>query len=407
MAKKWTHDDNVELAGLIEKHGRKWQTIRDNLTKPRSIDQIRKHYERYISVNATRINKLQSNPIENAKNSRIHKFLPNGQEYSELIISKDALQTRESLLQAHGYNPDEFELTSGVDNYWDMPNTEKGIITLYQSKITVKPKRIITDWTKLNERLISKVKPRTPKPHTPNTSEKYLTIPLYDMHFGNNTLEDYDESLGKILNIIDTEYKEILIISGGDQIHNDNHRGMTARGTVIDKVDMTQAWEDAFDMLDIIIDKALDCAECVSVLYVPGNHDEFAGQTLFKALEKVYRDEDRLHIDSRQKMFKATLLGHNFIGASHGDKANKNKFPMLFATSFSQLWGKESVITREVFVGHLHYESVIDKDGLLIRQAPTRNKADQWHEDNGFTTSHKRFSVVAYDEYEPTAVYYV
>ena len=83
MAKKWTHDDNVELAGLIEKHGRKWQTIRDNLTKPRSIDQIRKHYERYISVNATRINKLQSNPIENAKNQRIHKFLSDGQEYSE------------------------------------------------------------------------------------------------------------------------------------------------------------------------------------------------------------------------------------------------------------------------------------------------------------------------------------
>lgn len=407
MAKKWTHDDNVELAGLIEKHGRKWQTIRDNLTKPRSIDQIRKHYERYISVNATRINKLQSNPIENAKNQRIHKFLSDGQEYSELIISKDALQTRESLLQAHGYNPDEFELTSGVDNYWDMPNTEKGIITLYQSKITVKPKRIITDWMKLNERLISKVKPRTPKPHTPNTSEKYLTVPLYDLHFGNNTLEDYDESLGKILNIMKNDYREILIIAGGDQLHNDNHRGTTSSGTVIDKVDMTQAWEDAFDFLDIIIDKALDSAETVSVMYVPGNHDEMTGQTLFKALEKVYRDEDRLTIDSRQKMFKACLLGHNFIGASHGDKSNKNKYPMIYATGFSQLWGKESVITREVFVGHLHYESVLDKEGLVIRQAPTRNKSDQWHQDNGFTSSHKRFSVVAYDEYEPIAVYYV
>jgi len=407
LAKKWTHDDNVELAELVEKHGRKWRTVQEKLSKRRSIDQIRKHYERYVSVNATRVNKLQSNPIENAKNRRIHKFLPNGQEYSEIIVPKEALQTRESLLIAHGYNPDEFEITGSTSNYWDMPNKENVVITLYQSKINVKPKTIITDWNELNNRLVDKVKPRTAKPHITNHSDQYLVIPIFDMHFGNNTLEDYDVSLGKILTIMKNDNREILIIAGGDQLHNDNHRGTTSSGTVIDKVDMTQAWEDAFDFLDIIIDKALDSAETVNVMYVPGNHDEMTGQTLFKALEKVYRDEDRLHIDSEHRMFKATLLGHNFIGASHGDKSNKNKYPMIYATSFSQLWGKESVITREVFVGHLHHESVIDKDGLVIRQAPTRNKADQYHEDNGFNSAHKRFSVVAYDEYEPTAVHYI
>ena len=170
---------------------------------------------------------------------------------------------------------------------------------------------------------------------------------------------------------------------------------------------MTQAWEDAFDLFDMVIDKSLDCAEKVNLMYIPGNHDEMTGQTVFKALEKVYRNEDRLSIDSRQKTFKASLLGHNFIGAAHGDKSKKAKYPMIYATSFSDLWGMDGVKTREAFVGHLHHDLVGDLDGLYIRQAPTRSKTDQYHEDNGFAGAHKRIILVEYDEYEPKTLYYI
>lgn len=406
MANQWSKEEHSYLKALVDNAERKTWTVfaremSKTFSKPFKREQVRAYWRVYINNTETPVKPDYKETVE---------ILGNGSVKSDKLIQLSLEQAKDEqyILEAHGFDPCEWEVTSARSSQWNHQNKEHGTSTMYASKVTVKPKaNKEADYNDIAERLTSKIQPRQPKPYTLNTSEKYLTIPLYDLHFGNNTLEDYDESLGKILNIIDTEYKEILIIAGGDQLHNDNHRGTTSSGTVIDKVDMTQAWEDAFDFLDIIIDKALDSAETVSVMYVPGNHDEMTGQTLFKALEKVYRDEERLTIDSRQKMFKATLLGHNFIGASHGDKANKNKFPMLFATSFSQLWGKESVITREVFVGHLHHELVIDKDGLLIRQVPTRNKADQWHEDNGFNSAHKRFSVVAYDEYEPVAVYYV
>lgn len=382
-----------------------WRTFAKEMSEvfkqPYKAEQVRAYWRTNVRGTETPTTPDYNETVE---------ILPNGSVKSDKLIQLSLEQAKDQqyILEAHGFDHTEWEVVSAKSSQWNHQNKEHGTSTMYSSKVTVKPKKNNeVDYEAIAEQLASKVKTREAKPYKQIVSEKYLTVPLFDFHFGNNTLEDYDESLGKILNIIDKEYKEILIISGGDQLHNDNHRGMTARGTVIDKVDMTQAWEDAFDMLDMVIDKSLDCAETVKVIYVPGNHDEYAGQTIVKALEKVYRAEDRLTIDSRQKMFKATLLGHNFIGASHGDKANKNKYPMLFATTFSQLWGKENVKTRELYVGHLHHELIIDKEGLLIRQAPTRNKADQWHEDNGFTTSHKRFNVVAYDEYEPTAVYYV
>ena len=106
-------------------------------------------------------------------------------------------------------------------------------------------------------------------------------------------------------------------------------------------------------------------------------------------------------------MFKATQLGHNFIGATHGVKRNKKDYPMLFATQFSRLWGADGVYTRETYTGHLHHEHTIDMNGLVIRQMPTRNETDQWHKDNGFVGSHKRFQLVEYSEYETEMIRYV
>lgn len=407
MASKWTAEEHSYLKELVNNADKNnWKAFASSMCqmfdKPFFSEQVRGYW---------RMNIRNSGGIVKPDYSETVEILSNGSVKSDKLIELSLEQAKDQqyILEAHGFDAKEWEVVSAKSSQWNHQNRELGTSIMYSSKVTVKPKKDNNeiDYNYIAEQIVDKVITRRPKKYVPLYSEKYLVVPLFDLHLGNNTLEDYDESLGKILSIMNNEYKEILIICGGDMLHNDSHRGMTSSGTVIDKVDMTQAWEDAFDMLDMIIDKALDCAETVRVLYVPGNHDEYSGQTLLKALEKVYRAEDRLTIDSEHKMFKATLLGHNFIGASHGDKSNKGKYPMLLAITFSQLWGKEAVRTRELYVGHLHHELVIDKDGLLIRQAPTRNKADQWHEDNGFTTAHKRFSVVAYDEYEPTAVYYV
>lgn len=312
----------------------------------------------------------------------------------------EADKTPEKVMEMLGYR-------LGV---WDMQRMNltkygKEDSPMYAARLEMKPDKIGIDWEALGDRLTNRVTPKQPKPSQNVDRERYLVIPLFDLHFDGKA--EYDKTLGKIFEQLEHEYKKVLIISGGDILHTDNYQSTTASGTQLDTTDMNQAWEDAFDFFDLVIDKSLDCAEEVEVLYVPGNHDTTVGQTLFKALTRLYQKEDRLTIDDRQEMFKATLLGHNFIGATHGVKRNKKDYPMLFATQFSQLWGTEGVQTRETFVGHLHHEWTADMNGLVIRQMPTRNETDQWHKDNGFVGSHKRFQLVEYSEYETEMIRYV
>jgi len=45
------------------------------------------------------------------------------------------------LLKAHGFNPDQFELVSAKNNFWHMMKKGGERLKLYQSKITVKPRK--------------------------------------------------------------------------------------------------------------------------------------------------------------------------------------------------------------------------------------------------------------------------
>ena len=284
MANQWSKEEHSYLKALVDNAERKTWTVfaremSKTFGKPFKREQVRGYWRMNVRGTET--------PVKpDYTDKKTTEILPDGKIRSErlLVVSDEQAKDPQYLLEAFGFDHTEWKLVKAKIGEWNQHNKQDGTLVLRSCSLIVEPLEVKEiDYEEIGRRIADKAKARKAK-HIPVIgSDQYLVIPIFDMHFGNNTLEDYDESLGKILSIIDTEYKEILIISGGDQIHNDNHRGTTARGTVIDKVDMTQAWEDAFDFLDIIIDKALDCAECVNVMYVPGNHDEFAGQTLFKA----------------------------------------------------------------------------------------------------------------------------
>ena len=320
--------------------------------------------------------------------------------YQLVEIFDETDKSPEKVMDMLGYKQGVWELTN-----FNLTKYGKEDSPMYAAKVMLKPDKIGIDWKSLGERLADRVTAKQPKPSHNVDRERYLVIPLFDLHFDGKA--EYDETLGKIFEQLEHEYKKVLIISGGDILHTDNYQSTTSSGTQLETTDMNQSWEDAFDFFDLIIDKSLDCVEEVEVLYVPGNHDATVGQTLFKALTRLYQKEDRLIIDDRQEMFKATLLGKNFIGATHGVKRNKKDYPMLFATQFSQLWGTNGVHTREVYTGHLHFEHTVDVNGLVIRQMPTRNEENQWSRDNGFMGSHKRFMLVEYSEHETEMIRYV
>ena len=392
------YDD--DLIRKLRLKGQTWERIGEVFDT--AADNVRKYASSKDWFDEIRVEEKVTN--RNSFKSEVDINYQTGEHrvYQLVEIFDETDKSPDKIMEMLGYKQGVWELTN-----FNLTKYGKEDSPMYAAKVMLKPDKIGIDWEELGNQLANRVEPKLPSELIHINNNEYLVIALFDLHFGNNTIDDYDKSLGKIFRQLENEYQKVLILSGGDLLHVDNYQSTTASGTQLDTTDMNQAWDDAFDFFDLIIDKSLDHAESVEVMYVPGNHDESAAQTLFKALNKLYRKEDRLVIDDRQEMYKATLLGHNFIGVTHGVKRNKKDYPMLFATQFSSLWGTEDVSTREVYTGHLHHEHTVDMNGLMIRQMPTRNKDDKWHKDNGFVGSHKRFQIVEYSEYETEMIRYV
>jgi len=330
------------------------------------------------------------------------EILPNGSHRSDRLIrmSKEQSKDVNYLLSAHGYDPNTWELTSAKWSEWNQHNKKDGTVTLLASRITVKPKELNVDWDSIIAKIakVPSVNIKSEYKH----SEKYLNIPLFDMHFGISDYNYYKETQRDILMLIENGYKDVLLIIGQDLLHNDDFRGRTSSGREIEKVNMEQAWEDAALFYIPIINAAIKRCKTVTVMYSKGNHDEAMSWAFVKCLQARY---PQIQFDTRFKERKAHMLGQNFIGINHGDKKKVENLPENFSTEFPLEWSKAK--TREIFTGHEHHEKVIDKGGVVIRRMPTGNETDQWHDDYGYTTAHKRFEVFEYTEDKVLRIHYV
>jgi len=393
---KWTSEEHNHLLELVQKHGTQWKYIAQLMTekygKRFRPEQCRARYRMYPS---------DERPIQYKETVEI---LPDGTHKSDKLLRMTAEQAKdpEYLLQAHGYDKNEWELISARSNIWNVYSKQDGIQTLYSSKITVKPKKEGLNFDKLLEQ-IEKVKPFNIKIKPVEVkNKKLLEIPLFDQHFGISTYEHYKPTQERILEkIISRRWEEVLFIIGQDMLHNDNHRGTTANGTQIEQVNMNQAWEDAEKFYFPLIDEAHHQANKVSIKYSKGNHDESLSWTFVKMLKRLY--PDAIVDDSFQER-KIHIFGEIFIGFTHGDKGRRdlhNIFPVEFPLEWAQ------AKTREIHTGHYHREDGKDVFGMMVRTLATRNKTDQWHKDNGFIGNHKRFMLFQYNEEELEAIYYV
>lgn len=228
-----------------------------------------------------------------------------------------------------------------------------------------------------------------------------LEIPLFDMHFGVASFEDYEPILKEILEIISKGYDEINILIGQDVLHNNDFRGHTAKGTQIQTVDFPKAWSDAWEFFCNILDASLGSASSVNVRYSKGNHDECSAWCFFKALEAAYPQAAFDDDISPRKFFwwEGCFIGYGHCEYTQSpDKLLRDfalEFPMDFATAEC----------REIHTGHFHRESV--DDGVMVRRLASAVPTDEWSSNNGFTGAHKRFQLFEYAPCRLRSIYYV
>lgn len=258
-----------------------------------------------------------------------------------------------------------------------------------------------SQWDLLLQKIHENAEPIRIKPKK-GTGSGMLEIPLYDMHL---PLSDHIETIELLLEIINRQkWDEVNIVVGQDMFHNDDVRGRTASGRVIEKVDIPKAWEMAKNIWYSVIELSLRQSNRVNLIYSVGNHDESLAWAFVQMLKDHY---PQLNVDDRFKQRKCIFWNGCFIGITHGcyTKNKNNDLRGQFTIEFPDEFSKSSV--REIHAGHLHHEMESDLYGVMIRRLSRNGVTDQWSEDEGYVGSHKRFMVFEWIPNSLKAIYYI
>lgn len=408
---KFQHLVRVSVDKLNKLHNKEWVDIKEEFNFEHSSDSLRKYATgwKLLAENGYLDETSDNNQSAESDNEPIIKYkesteiMGDGSQKSDKLVSMSIEQSKDVnyLLNAHGFNTDEWELTSAKNNIWNTNSQSQGVQTLYSSKITVKPKNTGFNIDKVIERINKEVKPV----HINSplfADKKLLEIPLFDMHFGIATLDYYNETYSKIIDKIQSrKWDTILFVIGQDLLHNDGFTGKTTSGTIIDKVDMEQAIEDAKTFYYNLITEALKNSVNVNAIFSSGNHDQAVGYLFVQMLEVKF---PQVQFDTKMKQRKGFVWNDLFLGFSHGDKGS-NRLNKNFLSEFGKEIARAKIV--EVHSGHIHHEVTKDDFGIVIRSLATGAKTDDYHYDNGFIGAMKRFQLFEYSMDSLDAIYYV
>lgn len=380
-----------------------WKEIDSLLNLGLASDTIRKGTIFLPEFHDYMYNKYTKNTQETYNYKQTTELLNDGSQRSDKVIAMSDEQSKDSnfLLKSHGFNENEWEVVSAKNSIWNANTKADGIVTLYSSKITVKPKVNGFNVEKFIEKFSEKVKPTYIQQPT-ETTDKLLTLPFVDLHMGINTLADYQGKLDETLEIIQSKnWDTIYIPIGNDGLHVNNHKNTTANGTPIEHIDLDKASDEFYEFYTIILNNALEKSKNVVVDYVQGNHDADLTWMLIKMLAKQY---PQVKWDTSMEVKKFFKWKNVLLINLHGDKSLQRVSKTLLTEYRDLVVGAKCV---EIYSGHLHHERVIDEFGIVKRSLPSSCKVDQWHKDMAFEGSVKISQLFEYDEDKLKTIYHV
>lgn len=344
-----------------------------------------------------------------------HNKVKDVQRGTEIVLNKDGSQSSSTTLQmtseqakdpdfvlrAHGFDPSEWDIISARNNFWQQNSQDNGLIDLYQSKITVKPRKDNSIQMAI-ERLTHEVKPLHVESHIDPSRQNNLVIPLADLHFGILKIDHIQDKIAELLDIISLGYKTIVIEEIGDTLHSDKINSTeTVSGTILEDVNMPNAIDEAMMFMETIVTEALKHANSVYIKSVGGNHD-FDMSYMFMLWVKEHFKQAKVDVNNNYRT--AYLLDHVLVSIQHGD-VNKRIPGQILATEHKHMWGVASTV--EIHTGHLHFDKTIDENGVILRQFSTPKPTDKWEKKNAFVGSSKLLHALVYSDDRLKVEYFI
>ena len=344
---------------------------------------------------------------------------------NELVLSlnKTRVKSLEELIKVCSVDTKVWECQRFVANKWEVgANINNRLQTeeLFQVKAWFKRKEVVS--SVLNEikaikeevKLASFGKAVNVK-HKVVKDGVVLELSIPDLHLGKlawskeTGWEDYDANIAKqcyedavntlLSRSMNYNISEIVMVVGNDLLNYDNKAQMTTRGTPQTSSDTRyqKTFTDARKMVTDSI-KLCNSVAPISVIMVPGNHDELSLWHLGDSLECVFEGSKTVSINNAPTLRKYAKFGQVGLMWTHGDKGKHDKYPLLFASERPDIWGTTKF--HEVHVGHLHQTNVRELNGTRVRILPSLCAADAWHSEMTFVGNVRSAEAFVWDRRE-------
>lgn len=320
----------------------------------------------------------------------------------KIIMSESDMKNARFVINAHGFDPDEFELVNCKNNIWTSQSSEDGEKINYQSKITIKPKTISKDLTLEDiKSIVADFKPLENDLGDVDsfitlTEENALEVCLADIHIGALSWHeevgednDYKITLAKMQRVIKKiralielyPVNKLYICFLGDFFHIDTEAMTTTKGTKVDFDSRPKKMLMKGTELIVDIIKTLSYEVETEVYWVEGNHSRNIEFAVFNAMPYIFANYDNIKFDVSPKIRKAFVYGDNLIGLHHGEINKTNKFNWL-QIEYREEWGKCKY--AETHSGHIHHESTTSRGGITERSMSSPKPIDKYEYDEGY-----------------------
>jgi len=233
-----------------------------------------------------------------------------------------------------------------------------------------------------------------------NKQDQHLN--KYDIMGGNSIGKRFSaiyDRTKKILTQGSTSNKldKIYYVVGSDQF-NSEWTGTTTRGTKMENLSTYhQTFESICNHEINMINLLLAYSNDVEILYVSGNHDEYAGWHLITWLKAYYHGANDIKFDTSPRYRKYARYGKNALMFNHGDAIKPPKLANMFPIEFKDEWS--NCDNYYIFTGDKHHEITMDFHGIMFFQLPALSKAKSfWDDKQGHTCTKSELQAFLIDE---------
>jgi hypothetical protein len=349
--------------------------------------------------------------------------------FKKAYFDADTKKTPENILKALGYDPQLFKLGKYTLSNWDVPAKDVNK-DCFAIKAVILPKGetdlTADDYVKLaNEALSGSIPKHGKIKCVPDNAKgrdrfncfekfaegsKLVEIPPIELHYGrlandisshttydlNKAEEYFYEIFNRIVDHQKKEWADECLLVIGSDFFNSESTSATTRGTPQhNAADFKKMFIGGVQMYKDAIEMLAEVFPVVNVMLCAGNHARAMEFFMYCALKEHFADCKNISFKEDYTPTQAFVFGNVGLFYNHGDTNQKRTIASI-AAEFPKEWGATKF--RELHMGHLHCEKVVDENaGLITRRIGAPCEADEWSYLERFIGAVKKHQTFTWD----------